>query len=97
MQLPGVDTLYAPPQPGVEQKTRNFQYDYVADALSRYVLAELLRSGLRQKSGSEVRLTIELKQGNSGEGILANPTTYWPSCYVVDFARSPAQKIAADD
>jgi hypothetical protein len=43
--------------------------------------------GLRQKSGSKVRLTIELKQG-----ILANSTTCWPSRYVVDFARSPAQK-----
>ncbi|MDP7016551.1 MAG: hypothetical protein QGG36_12170, partial [Pirellulaceae bacterium] len=49
-------------------------------------VAESLRSGLRQKSGPEVRLTIELKQG-----ILASPTsTCWPSRDVVDFARSPA-------
>jgi hypothetical protein len=54
-------------------------------ANSIYALAEMLRSGLRQKSGSEVRLTIELKQG-----LLAKSTTFWPSCYVVDFARSPA-------
>jgi hypothetical protein len=54
-----------------------------------YVRAELLRSGLRQKSGSELRLTIELKQG-----ILANSTTCAPSRYVVDFARSPAQNCA---